>query len=141
MRLLAVVAVLTASWASAAPALKVKPEHNPIVGNWVRVSISEEGETWSVRPDLHWEFTADGWRFATRANGKRLESRYTAHPGKAPMTFEIRWEGGGIHGIYKVDDNTLTMAVADLGAPRPKRFVTQPGDRIAVYVLRRVKAD
>jgi uncharacterized protein (TIGR03067 family) len=141
MRPLALVCILTASSASAAPALKAKPQPNPIIGMWVRVSITEAGQTWPVKPTLQWEFTADGQRFATRQGNDRLQSRYTADPGGKPGTFEIKWADGGIHGVFKVEGDSLTMAVADLSVPRPKDFVTRPGDGRAVYEFHRLKPD
>ena len=141
MRLVGLTFLLTAPWVIAAPALKERPKTDPIVGTWAWVTSEEGGVTRPARAGLRWEFMPDGRRIVTRIDGSPLESRYTTDPTSAPMTIDIRFDGGGIHGIYKVDGDTLTMAVVSPGVQRPVTFITKPDDRAAVYVFRRVKAD
>ena len=132
--------VAASGWA--APALKEKPNPNPILGAWVRVTIEEGGVPRPVPPRLRWEFLADGRRLVSMGDERPRTTRFTAKPSADPMTIEMSFEsGGGVHGVYKVDGDTLTMAVSDLANPRPVNFNTKPGDKVAVYVFSRVKSD
>jgi uncharacterized protein (TIGR03067 family) len=124
-----------ASVAEAAPAVKPKP--NPIVGTWVRVSIASAGEVYQSKPNLRWEFTANGRRITTRGDN-RTEARFTADQGAAPMTIDFDI---GLHGVYKVVGDTLTIALADRAVKRPANFDTPADDQVGVYVFRRVKVD
>jgi hypothetical protein len=69
------------------------------------------------------------------------EGRYVADSGMAPMTIQINHGGGGLHGVYKVDGDTLTIALADRADPRPTGFATPPPPGVIVCVFHRVKDD
>jgi hypothetical protein len=42
-------------------------------------------------------------------------------------------------GLYKVDGDTLTIALGDLNAERPKELASRPGSKVVLLTLRRAK--
>jgi uncharacterized protein (TIGR03067 family) len=134
-RITNLICVFATTGALAAPPVKPKP--NPLIGVWTRVSIAYPDGTTNDK-HVRWEFTADGRRVIPR-DGLRTEHRYAADPGVTPMAIEITLDGGAQHGVYKVDGDTLTIALSDKGDPRPTGFTTPPHDGATVSVFRRVK--
>ena len=49
-----------------------------------------------------------------------------------------RHRGERVEGIYKFEDDTLILCVADPGRPRPSAFEAGPGSGASLFVLRRV---
>jgi uncharacterized protein (TIGR03067 family) len=65
---------------------------------------------------------------------------FTIDPTKTPKTTVDKLANGKeIHGIYKLDDDTLTSCVAEEGKARPTEFVSRPGSGHTLRVFRRTK--
>jgi uncharacterized protein (TIGR03067 family) len=65
-------------------------------------------------------------------------------PAKTPKTIDFTHSEGPDKGktepgIYKMEGETLTYCVTDIGKERPTAFATKEGTRNSVFVLKRVK--
>jgi arylsulfatase A len=115
-------------------------------GVWRAVSSVREGK--DGPPDVirsivrtvegdHVTWSRDGKAFA----GTTIE----LDPAADPPALDVLPDGGRargrrVLGIYKLDGNTLTIAMADPGGPRPTSFASAPGSRITVQTFRREDA-
>jgi uncharacterized protein (TIGR03067 family) len=136
-------AVLFAALALGAPGLKDPPaKPNPLVGEWVQVSVSFRGKTYADT-DLRYEFTADGkWLTHVRHEKSPGESQYTIDPEADPPAIDLktRTNWPSTQGIFKIDGDTLTIALPqDRRTVRPTDFETPKDSKVAVFVFKRVK--
>jgi uncharacterized protein (TIGR03067 family) len=65
-------------------------------------------------------------------------------PAKTPKTIDFTHSEGPDKGktepgIYKIDGDTLTYCVTDIGKERPTVFATKEGTKNSLFVLKRVK--
>src|SRR4051812_7275225 len=125
-----------------APALKEKATPEPmLVGEWVPESVTVGGRP-STPGSNRWAFRADG-TYALYAQGARLDGgELTGDVGKAGGTLDL---AGGNQGLtvnlcrFRVDGDTLTLAVGHNPAGRPADVV--PGPKVTVWVMKRVKPE
>ncbi|MBI3861536.1 MAG: protein kinase [Planctomycetia bacterium] len=68
----------------------------------------------------------------------RAEVRYAIDSAAAPRHFDV--PELGLKGIYRIDGDTLTLAVADAGQPRPTEFVSRSGSPVTLTLCRREHA-
>lgn len=117
-------------------------------GTWDVVSIEFGGK--KATPEQIKEkspaLTFKGDRYAEAVEGKVIEQgTYRLDEGKTPrqITLQItdgRDRGKTQFGIYKVDGDTITVAMAPAGSKdRPATFTSKDGDSVNVSVLRRRK--
>jgi uncharacterized protein (TIGR03067 family) len=136
----------------AAPNLKDEPKKVPeIVGQWVVEKMSVGGKEAGRTPtDMVYEFTADGqWlikrdgvlnktppreiKYDTKAKPATIDVIYTtAAPGKGGISRDM-------HGIYKVEGDTLTICLSPSGGERPTKFDSDQGTPVMLMTLTRVK--
>lgn len=114
-------------------------------GTWVATSMIRDGESapaavvGSIRREVegdHVAWTRDGKRFAG--------TRFEVDPSPSPRALDLLPDGGPSRGerllaIYKFEEETLTICVADVGRPRPVRFEAGPGSRQTLQAFRRVE--
>lgn len=68
------------------------------------------------------------------------EIPFTIDPTQDPKITEDKLpDGKAIKGIYKLDGDTLTSCVAEIGKDRPKEFAAKPGTGNTLRVFKRVK--
>lgn len=112
-------------------------------GVWRAVSSVREGQ--AGPPEViatitrrvegnHVTWSRDGKTFA----GSTIELR----PDAIPAAIDVLPDGGAargerVLGIYRLEGDTLTIAMADAGAPRPTSFESAPGVRVTVQTFRR----
>jgi uncharacterized protein (TIGR03067 family) len=65
------------------------------------------------------------------------ESRFAINSTAEPRQFDV--VGIGARGIYRLDGDTLTLAIADAGRPRPSEFAARHGSMVTLTVCRRAK--
>ena len=125
-----------------APGAK-EPKAHPIVGTWLILTRTHDGQTSELNGDHCWTFTADGRRGAhtvdTRpASWQKYALDEKVRPPALSVTEEYRTGPISEHFRFEVDGDTLTMCTRSGG--RPEAITAEKGSGNTVYKLRRVKA-
>jgi uncharacterized protein (TIGR03067 family) len=84
-----------------------------------------------------------GDRFISTGMGATYEGRFDVDETAAPKTFNLNFtsgpETGNVNlGIYELDGDPWRICLATRGTVRPRRFASEPGQGIALEVLKRV---
>lgn len=115
-----------------------------VTGDWVVVEQVIDGKAVKVDGDVY-RFEPDG-TLVFRLGGKdrnQPRSRYAADPAAKPPTIDLyvdaKPDSPVSRGLYKVDGDTLTIAVGELNAERPKELASRPGSKVSLMTLRKVK--
>ena len=135
--------LLMAALALGAPALKDAGPH-PIVGTWLYLTRTLDGQTADVQGDHCMTFTAVGCH-GTHALGKRPTGglRYELDEKTRPTAFTVTGEfavGGPPESyvyLFEIDGDTLTVCTRERG--RPAAIAAEASSGNVVYKLRRVK--
>jgi uncharacterized protein (TIGR03067 family) len=149
------VEILERAPASARPTPKGKaaaePENLPanpapeLEGEWTMLSGAQSGQPMPKDWHKFAKRTATGNRITVTMNGQvMLDVRFTVNRESDPKAIDYVVAAGPAigkrqYGIYRLDGETLTTAIAALGDPRPADFRTQTGDGRLVTSWRRVK--
>jgi uncharacterized protein (TIGR03067 family) len=124
------------------PAKDVKKEMDLLQGEWTMVSIERNGKKQSDG-EVKATLTIKGEEWLVTASSK---ATFQIDPTKSPKTMDITFnaEGGGrgvvARGIYKLEDDVLTLCRTQLGGTRerPQEFkATEQGAVLVVW--KRVK--
>ena len=131
---------IVAAWATAGGA------DAKLDGTWVVIASTRDGEK-APEDDLKKTMVTvvmKGGKYAVTAQGKKVEAgTYTTDATKKPATIDVTITAGDEKGrtelgIYKLDGDTLTMAVTPHDSKqRPKDF--KPAAKGEVMVFKRVK--
>jgi len=136
--------LLIVAVALGAPALK-EPKPHPLVGTWLILERTQDGQTADVRGDHCWTFTADGRRAGHTLRTRptywlRYEMDEKARPPAVTVT-GVSFVGSPAESydfLFKIDGDTLTVCTRERG--RPASIGAEAGSGNLVYKLRRVKA-
>jgi uncharacterized protein (TIGR03067 family) len=116
------------------PAPKVPPKDPPsVVGRWAIERMNVYGDdSLAGNQDFGYTFTAD-WAWVIR-NEWAAKGAYTIGQ---PGVIDLRTSTGRtLPGIFRVEGDTLTLCLGEVGDDRPTKFVT--GRRLSLVVFRRV---
>lgn len=135
--------VATLSLQQATPDTPAQRELARQQGTWRAISAVREGKpgppeviatiTRKVIGD-HVTWSRDGKAFAG--------TTIVLNPNADPPAIDVLPDGGAsrghrVLGIYKLEGDTLTIAMADADQPRPTSFESPPGARVTVQTFRR----
>jgi uncharacterized protein (TIGR03067 family) len=109
-------------------------------GVWSVVSMRDAGRQ---LPDqvksLRFAFSGD--TLIMRMPGRVIaETKYTTDTAKTPPTIDLTYEGKPTLGIYRIEDNQLTLSLSRSATERPTGFVSQADPPNQVIVLKRGEA-
>jgi uncharacterized protein (TIGR03067 family) len=126
-----------------APGPKDPPKKDAasVVGEWVAESAVEKGRPRQPPPGTTWAFTAAGKSVLTLGGRDPAEGTYKADAGKAPAELDVSAgpTGKPLRAIFRVDGDTLTVALVDGGeGDRPTAFESPAGSKVILMVLKRV---
>jgi uncharacterized protein (TIGR03067 family) len=90
------------------------------------------------------EIDAEGKSAAKRAGKTFIATTIKLDPGKSPKAMDITFTEGESKGkvslgIYKIEDDRLTICRAAPGTDRPSEFASKPGSGHTLMVYERVK--
>jgi uncharacterized protein (TIGR03067 family) len=148
MRVLIALALsLVATESFAAPGRKEPPKNEvPLVGTWEVVGLTTVGTVIEIQAEgLRLEFNADAtYRRLRRGQPTAEVGSFTVDPKADPPTIdlEVTREGKPFTtylGIYRVADDTLTLALAPKTEDRPTKFESVKGESVVLWVCKRVK--
>lgn len=123
-----------------APGLKDPPaKADLLVGVWSLESVAYGGKVRPSSDHLCWEFTADG-KYTDDTN-QPYKGSYSVDPKARPRAIDFkRLRDPAIEGIYKVEDDKLTIALPNNERTlRPTDFETPKDNEVWVLVFKRVK--
>ena len=137
-----IVTVSLALSADAPPADAVKQELARLQGTWQLASAETDGQTAPEERVKQTRVVIAGSKhtvyFGDAAVAKEIP--FTLDPTKTPRaTDDTLPDGKVIHGIYKLDGDTLTSCVAPPGKDRPAEFTGKAGSGQTLRVFRRTK--
>ena len=125
----------------AAPGPKDPPKKDPpsLVGEWVVDSAVEKGRPRKPPPGSTWTFTADGKSVLTLGGRDPAEGTYKADAAKSPAELDVSAgpTGKPLKAIFKVEGDTLTVALIDGDGDRPTMFESPAGSKVILMVLKR----
>jgi uncharacterized protein (TIGR03067 family) len=115
-----------------------KEDQEKIQGNWKVESATVAG---AKNPEevLKMELTIKGEKIVSKMGNEKKEGTFKLDGGAKVKTIDIRTEDMVLHGIYKLDGDTLTICLDESGEARPPEFESREGSRVALVVLKRVK--
>ena len=127
--------------AAEAPDDDVKKEQAKLRGTWTPVVQEANGERKEGdKLKIHeWVFEDD--KVTIKEAAKSREHSFKVDPIKAPKTIDLFDRQGDAtgHGIYKLDGDMLTIAIAKPSSDRPTEFTTKKDSPHVVIVLKREK--
>ncbi len=121
---------------------------SPLDGTWKPVAIEQNGqavpEEALKKIDFPTEFVFKGNRWgAISRSGKRYESAFVLDASKNPAWIDVKgslFEGmPDLHGILKLEGDTITVCVVEKDRPRPTEFKTKAQTGQMLIVARRVQ--
>jgi uncharacterized protein (TIGR03067 family) len=125
---------------------EVKKELAKHQGVWTTVSFRRNGKDTPDEIAHSITRTVDGDHVVWKRNGKSFSgSTIVLDPTADPKTIDIFADGGPardirVLGIYKLEDDRLTICTADPDQPRPKDFKAEKDSKRTLMVFKREKA-
>jgi len=118
--------------------LTCRADDKSIEGKWTLVSLERDGRADDGMKGAVRIHTGDKYTI-TPPGGETFEGTYKTDASKTPHTIDMvaaggRYKGQTLHGIYKVEGDTLTICFPTRpeGA-RPTEFASKPGVALAVH--------
>jgi uncharacterized protein (TIGR03067 family) len=150
MRHLAIVLLACAALAAAVTGADdkdegTKDELKKFAGTWRTVSMISDGREIEMDPFSDSEQVYEGTKVVFRFEGEtRSEASVRLDPGASPKTIDLTYGTGALKGvvrkgIYKIDDNRITICWTSLQGERPTEFQGKAGSGNQLTVLRRVE--
>ncbi len=112
-------------------------------GTWSAVSSRRDGQDADAEIVKSIVRVVEGDRAVWSRDGKRFAAtKIELDPTTQPASIDAIPEGGPnrdqrILGIYKLEDDTLVICMADAGQPRPTEFSAERGEAQTLMVFRR----
>ncbi|MDY3555713.1 TIGR03067 domain-containing protein [Gemmata sp. JC717] len=119
---------------------------DPTTGKWVVELVTRDGKAVDALKGAVREH-ADGKYTLTPASGSKAaptSGTYVLDLSKNPATIDMVVKGGTydgktLHGIAKLEGDTLTVAFGEPGKERPTKFESTAGSGVVVAVHKKVK--
>lgn len=124
------------------PAIKAEVER--FQGDWVMAASESAGVKLPPERFSTYRRTVKGDTYridiANDSGPVTVRGRFALNPKATPSTIDAAPEGGDVMlGIYKLEDDTLTLCMARSGEPRPTKFSADAESRATMTVWKRAK--
>jgi uncharacterized protein (TIGR03067 family) len=119
----------------------VKKEQKKLEGTWMPLSQESKGEREEKDKLKKHALVFERDKLTIKDEAKSREHTFKIDPAKTPKTIDINDKTGDAVGlgIYKLDGDTLTMAIAKPNSERPTEFTTKKDSSYVVIVLKHEK--
>ena len=113
----------------------------PIRGKWEVSAVTFNGTTFARLKGRILEFGEEGISTVDGDSPLRVVVAYTVDAASNPKRIDLGEEYAGKKalGIYSIAKDELRLCYAEPGAERPAKFESKPGDRVFLFILKRVK--
>jgi uncharacterized protein (TIGR03067 family) len=116
-----------------------KEDQEKIQGTW-KVEAGEIGGVKNPDRLLKIQLVFSGEKIVSKSGDDEKE-KGTFQLDATPKfkTIDVRTDDQLVHGIYKLDGDTLTICLDESGEARPAEFASKEGSKVALVILKRVK--
>ncbi len=121
---------------------EAKTERERLQGMWQVMSGQEGGKAFPAADIKGSRVTVAGDTMTVQSKEDRRVMRFKLEPSRKPkgmelMTIEGKDKGQTSHGIYQLEGDTLKIAFAPTGKPRPAEFSSKAGTEQMLFVMKR----
>ena len=124
-----------------------RPEHKAtatndferIQGTWALISGERHGEKFTAEVTRNVKLTFAGDALRTHKGEDVTEAGFTLHPEMNPKGIDLDMDGSTGLGIYKLDDDKLTILHGEVDQPRPVDFDAVKRGDLTMLVLEKAK--
>ena len=111
-----------------------------IQGEWVLISGERHGQPFANETIKDVTLTFDGDVLKTAKADGVTEATFTLYPETNPKGIDLDMDGSLGLGIYKFEEDTLTILHGEIEEPRPKDFEEIKDGTLTLLVLRKASA-
>jgi uncharacterized protein (TIGR03067 family) len=120
-----------------------KNDLDVLQGTWQMQSVTSDGKEAPAAEIAKTRFVIAGNKLTPmEGDRKGPEFTITVDATKKPATLDLKGVGqnrGEVHGIYRLDGDTLTICSAEPPTARPEDFTSTAGSKVELLVLKRDK--
>ena len=118
---------------------------SPIVGTWLILTQTQEGNTTEVTGNECWTFTADGRRGGHKVNTvptgwQKYEVNEKRRPRSLEVIHEYRTRSDSQFFLFEIDGDMMTLCTSTKAEGFPESIGAKKGSGNQVLTLKRVKA-
>jgi uncharacterized protein (TIGR03067 family) len=110
-----------------------------IQGTWALISGERHGEKFTEEVTKNVKLAFAGEALRTHKGDDVTEATFTLHPETNPKGIDLNMEGSTGLGIYKLEDDRLTILHGEVDQPRPADFKAVKRGDLTMLVLEKVE--
>jgi hypothetical protein len=138
------ITLLLAALTLGAPAPKEAPK-SPIVGTWLILTQTQEGNTTEVMGNECWTFTADGKRGGHKANTiptdwQKYEVNEKRRPQSLVVIHEYRTRSHSQFFLFEIDGDMMTLCTNTRAEGLPESISAKKGSGNQILTFERIRA-
>jgi uncharacterized protein (TIGR03067 family) len=115
----------------------VMNDFQKIQGTWALISGERHGEKFTAEVTKNVRLTFEGEALSTHNGEDVTEATFTLHPEMNPKGIDLNMDGNTGLGIYKLEDDKLTILHGEVDQPRPADFDAVASGNLTMLVLQK----
>jgi uncharacterized protein (TIGR03067 family) len=117
----------------------VMNDFQKIQGTWALISGERHGEKFTADVTKDVKLTFAGEALRTHKGEDVIEARFALHPEMNPKGIDLNMDGSTGFGIYKLEDDKLTILHGEVEQPRPADFDAVKRGDLTMLVLEKAE--